>query len=225
MHMPLALTGAELAFDPTIHEYRHPITGVVIPSVTQILRAVGVSTDFDGLAAMSPTLGEAIDRKRDLGTAVHVGAHYYDDDSLEWSTVHDEVKPYLEAWIRFRENQQFFPIQRERRLYSPNLNVCGTLDAVGHCDKDRGRLILVDIKCGDPEASAARYQTAGYELLWNAEHSGMPLAERWSVQLTPEARIPYRVTNYSAKPDAWRDGQTFCAFVTTYFEQAVRRHR
>jgi hypothetical protein len=225
VHTIPAFTGADLIFSPELHEYRLPLTGDVVPSVTQVLRDVGVSTDFEGLKASSKWLADRIDHKRDLGTAVHADAHAYDDDDLDWSTVHPEVKPYLDAWVTFRENQHVFPLQRERRLYSPSLRVCGTMDGVFYRAGDPSKRILIDIKCGDPDAAAAQFQTAGYQLLWEEERPELPIAERWSVQLTPDLSVPYRITNYSTKPDAYRHGQLFRSFVATYYAQAARRHR
>jgi len=212
------LTGADLQFDASTHIYRRP-DGVVVPSVTQVLRAVGVSTDFDALKGMSERLGLAIDSARDLGVAVHADAHAFDDDDLDWDTVDARVSPYIEAWSCFRENTQLTPITRERRLYHPGLCVSGTLDAILIRPCDTTRRILVDIKTGDPDSVGARYQTAGYQLLWDAEHPDEPIAERWSVELTPERTVPYRITRY----DDWTDAGSFRAFVTTYHCQAARR--
>lgn len=218
-------TGADLIFNAERHEYRFPLSGVTIPSVTQILAATGVSTDFEELRGISSSLSDAIDRKRAIGHAIHADAHAYDDGDLIESSVHPDVRPYLEAWKTFRGNQRFAPIHRERKVYSRGLNTCGTLDGIFQRIDERDRRILIDIKIGDPEASGAQFQTAGYEILWTEEHPEQPIAERWSVQLIPGIRIPYRIANYSSWPDAWLHGQKFRAFVTTYWEQAIRRLR
>lgn len=214
----LAFTSSDLQFTAEDHAYRLP-DGRRIPSVTQILRAVGVSTDFDELRASSSRLAERIDYRRDLGVAVHADAHAFDDDDLEWDTVDPDVLPFLEAWSVFRENTGLVPITRERRLYHPGLGVCGTLDGIFYRERAPDRRVLVDLKCGDPEAAAARYQTALYQLLWEAEHPNEPIAERWSVQLTPTLAVPYRITAYAD----WTDLATARAIVTTYFAQAARR--
>lgn len=223
MHAPVEVprvwTGADLIFEPIAHSYKLPLSGVVVPSVTQILSAVGVSTDFNGLGAMGERIACAIERKRAIGHALHADAHAYDDNDLEWTTVHPDVLPYLEAWVAFRRNLGFIPTQRERRLYSPSLSVCGTLDAVGYQQTDCESRILVDLKTGDPEDAGARYQTALYQILWEDEHPDQPIAARWSVELTPDRTIPYRVHPYTD----WMDGATARAFVTTYFAQAARR--
>lgn len=213
-------SGADLLFTAAPHEYRLP-DGRHVPSVTQILKAVGVSVDFDALAGMSARHGDAIEQARALGTAVHADAHAYDDNDLEWSTVHPDVLPYLYAWATCRENLGLVPLQRERRLYSPTLGVCGTLDAVCCRPARVEHLILIDVKCGDPESAGAQFQTAGYALLWDEEHPDQPIGERWSVELTPGTTIPYRVHPYTD----WNDRAAFRAFVTTFYHQAARRGR
>lgn len=211
------MTGAALAFDPAMHVYTRP-DGSRVPSVTQVLRAVGVSVDFEGLKASSSRLAERIDYRRDLGTAVHADAHAFDDGDLVWESVHPDVRPYLDAWLVFRTASGLEPLTRERRVYDPALGVCGTLDGIFRRPETATRA-LIDIKIGDPEDAGARYQLAGYQLLWEREHPDQPIDERWSVQLTPELAIPYRITKY---PD-WRDGAVFRALVTTYYAQAARR--
>lgn len=215
-----ALTAAALSFNADVHEYRLP-SGLVVPSVTHILKAVGVSTDFEAIAEASPRMASRIDEKRTLGTTVHADCHAFDDCDLEWNTVDPEVRPYLEAWASFRENVRLVPTARERRVFHPALFFCGTLDGI-FLDTN-GRRILVDIKTGDPDDAAAHLQTAAYEGAYLVEHPDQPIDERWSVRLCPKNVVPYRITNYSRRLDAWRDFSKFQACVTVFHEQAARR--
>jgi hypothetical protein len=211
------MTAAVLMFDATFHEYRLP-DGRQVPSVTQILSAVGVSTDFEALMAMSDERARQIEAKRFLGTAVHADCHAFDDDDLVWGTVDPKVVPYLDAWRVFRENTGLQPMTRERRVFHAAHFYCGTLDGI--FIDPRGRHVLVDIKTGDPADSGCQFQTAAYEAAFQAEHPDFPIDERWAVQLVPERKgVPYRVTPYTD----WRDFGAFTAFVTTYNAQAARR--
>jgi hypothetical protein len=212
----LALTGGALIFYPESHAYYTPPGregGRRIPSVTQILRAVGVSEDFDAIERSRPGV---VTFARDLGTAVHADAHAYDDADLDHETVDPRVRPYLDAWITWRAKSGAVPLQRERRLYHPVHGYCGTLDGVFDLG---GQIVLVDIKTGDPVAAGAAFQTAAYEAAYLAEHPNARIHERWSVQLTPEHRVPYRIHQHGD----WTDFQKFTAFVTTYWAQAARR--
>lgn len=217
----LPYTAASLRFDVPSHTYALP-DGRVVPSVTQILKATGISTDFDEIAGISSRLAAKIDERRALGTAVHADAHAFDDDDLDWSTVDPRVKPFVEAWAICRENLRLQPTARERKVLHMGWFFCGTLDGIFLRE---GKRILVDLKIGDPEDAGCRYQTAGYELGWMVEHPDEPIDERWGVQLCPDLQIPYRVTNYSAEPQAWEHAQKFQAFCVTFHHQAARRRR
>ncbi len=215
--------GTLLSFDAASHEYRSP-DGRIVPSVTQVLEAVGCSTDFEALGRVSPRLAEQIEFKRNLGSIVHIDAHAYDDNDLDWSSVDPRVKPYIDAWKTFRENSGLVPIARERRLFHPVHKYAGTLDGVFEgLVRDRLRRILVDIKLGDPKDAGAHLQTAAYEGAWMVENAGAPIHERWAVQLCPGETVPYRITNFSDRQDAWQDFQKFQACLTVYREQPARR--
>lgn len=174
-----------LTFDADAHVYTRTDTGEVVPSVTQILKATGVSMDFEDLSSFGSRIRQAVDVKREIGTAVHLGAHAFDDDDLDWSTVHPEVEPYLMAWAEFRKNYPHLrPLERERLLYHPGQRYAGTMDGV----------------------------------FSDGQHENI-IKERWSVQLTPGKKIPYRVTAYTD----WTDFQVWQAIVTTYWAGHAQR--
>lgn len=211
-------TSAAVTFDPLAHIYR--LDGEVIPGVTSILSAVGVSVDFEGLKSVGRTVEKAIELKREIGHVLHEDAHAYDDEDLDWYTVDPRVEPYLRAWATFREHSKLVPVTRERLVFHPVHRYAGTLDGIfAHPD---GRTILVDIKTGDPADSGCAFQTAAYQAAFQAEHQECVIHERWGVQLTPGYQIPYRVFSYL---DCWRDFATFQAFLTTFHHQAARRRR
>lgn len=216
--MSALLSAADVTFEAVAHEYRLP-DGTVIPSVTQILKAVGVAVDFEGLASLGRRVADAIDLKREIGSALHADAHAYDDNDLDWSTVDPRVEPYLRAWATFRENIGLIPTTRERLVFHPSYRFAGTLDGIFLTQS--GERVLVDIKCGDPEDSGCAFQTAAYQCAFQAEHVDVVIDERWGVQLTPDRQIPYRISPYTD----WRDISKFQAFLTTYNCQAARRRR
>lgn len=209
------MTGADLTFDALTHTYF--LGDQRIPSVTRILAETGVSIDFEALAASSRGMASVLDRKRQVGVAVHGDCHALDDDDLELEKVHPDVLPYVQAWKSFRDAHTFLiPMTRERRVYHPGLRYCGTLD--GLFKGLNATPILIDIKTGDPASSAARYQTALYQLAWDAEHPEHPIGGRWAVQLTPDLAVPYRVHVYTD----YLDFATARAIVTTYHASARR---
>jgi len=215
--MSNALSTQSLTFVPERHEYW--LDGRRVPSVTEILKDTGVSTNFDELGAMSERLRGQIELKRDLGSALHADIHAFDDGDLVWRTVDDRVLPYLEAWAIFRENTGLKPLARERVVYHAALNYCGTLDGI--FERPDGARVLIDVKTGDPHDAAANLQTAGYQLAFACEHPDLHIVERQSVQLVPDRKVPYLVTPYRD----FTDFGTWQAIVTTYWQQASRRSR
>lgn len=212
----------DLTFDPVAHRSTLP-DGSEVPHVTGIIRAVGVSQDFAALATISDNLESAIELATYRGTAVHADCHAYDDGDLDWSTVDPRVMPYVDAWATCRQNMGFVPLTRERRVFHPLYFYTGILDGVmRYGDK----VVLPDIKTGDPESAAGHLQTAAYEAAHRAQHPDAPLIdERWAIWLQPGARVPYKIVNYSARPDAYLDFQIFLACLTTYHAQPGRRKR
>lgn len=213
-------TSRDVSFVADVHEYHLP-DGTRLPSVTEILQETGVAVDFDALAGLSHRIEQAIDLKRDVGRALHADAWAYDDNDLDWATVDPRVRPYLEAWVTFRENTSLAPLTRERLVYHPIYGYAGTLDGI--FAKPNGRRVLVDLKTGDPDSSGCQFQTAAYREAYVFEHRDedprMDPIERWGVQLTPERRVPYRIFPY----EAFDDFAKFQSFVTTYHCQAARR--
>lgn len=177
----------QIAFEPEMHVYRHKESGLSVPGVTSILLATGVSTDFETLSNLKHSLKHAIALKRDIGKALHADAHAFDDHDIDWSTVHDDVRRYLDCWVTFRENYAHLrPATRERIVYHPNLRFAGTLDAIFLQDSE----------------------------------TDIAISERWSVQLCPDKKMPYRVTPY---PDHYGDQLTFKAIVACYYAGVSRR--
>lgn len=191
----IATKTAGLHFDELIHRYT--LNGVQVPSVTQVIRLNGLSDDFAGVRK------DILDRARDLGIAVHAATHYYDEGSLAWQSVSDEVQPYLAAWIQFCEERRVQIDEMEQRLGHDLYRYAGTIDRIITADTARGRRrVLLDIKTGDPKAAGANYQTAAYVELYRHAHSEI-IPDRWSVQLHPDRAIPYTVTDYRETRD-WR---------------------
>lgn len=212
------MTSSDLIYDPATHTSRTP-DGRDVPHVTHILKACGISADFEALAEMSRRIGDAIEAARILGSVVHEDAHAYDDGDLDLSTVHELSRPYLDAWATFRVNLKLSPLVRERRVYHSGLDYVGILDGIFH-QRGTGKQILVDIKTSASlgNAAADRLQVAAYEMAWLDQYPDGPIGidERWVVYLRPASAVPYRVVNCSAEPGAWRDGQKFAACVTVF---------
>jgi hypothetical protein len=189
-----------VTLDEASHVYTHR-EGFHPPSVTTILGAVPPFLGrFDRVAP------DLLHYKRQLGIQVHRATHYYDEGDLDMATVDPVLAPYLDAWIRFRQEKHFRPTVLETAIYHPQYGYAGTLDRIGVVDVAEGRgLVLLDIKTGD--SSMAGPQTAAYAEAWTASHAGTPAdaalapLHRWTVQLHDDGR--YILTVHTSRKD-WR---------------------
>lgn len=168
----------------------HQVNGVPIPSVTQILKATGVSADFSHVDPI------VLDRKRQIGQAAHAATHYFDEGDLDAQTIAPEVIPYLEAWRRFRLEREFVPDLLETVVYHRTAHYIGRFDRYGYVG---GLPVLLDIKISDPDAAAADLQTAGYLAALVDERPDWAERDiaRWSVQICDDGR--YRLRQYPTR--------------------------
>lgn len=144
-------------FVPEEHAYLQD--GVRVHSVTQILQGVGL-VDYSHIPE------SILNHKADIGTAAHAAAHYYDENDLDLATLHTEVAPYVEAWIKFRNESNFAPRLIEQRGIATlrGMRYGYTLDREGVLN---GKDTLLEIKC-----------TAGIEISWGPQLAAYELALR-----------------------------------------------
>jgi hypothetical protein len=189
-----------LVFDAEQHTYT--LDGVVLPSVTGVLKASGL-IDFSSIPPRY--LEAALER----GRIVHQALHYYNENDLdvgEFVGNYPQYAGYLQAWIAFKEQRRFRPMLCERRLVSRRHGVAGTLDCLGEMD---GHGALVDFKTGNPEDVAADLQTAAYEAFareWAKEDAALAaffashkVVRRFSVRLKRDGA--FSVSPYSNPGD------------------------
>lgn len=111
---------SELTFDAATHTYRYD--GVVVPSVTQIISAVGLY-EFDYVSR--ETLRVAAER----GTIVHRCIEWYEAGELDESSIDPELEGYFRAWLNCREREQFPTVEAaECRVFSKPYWYAGTVD-------------------------------------------------------------------------------------------------
>ncbi|MGH9351245.1 MAG: hypothetical protein ACRD2G_03655, partial [Terriglobia bacterium] len=146
----------DFRFDSDRHLYL--VNDRVVPSVTQVLHAAGLSADYSTVAP------EVLERKRIIGEYVHKATQYLDEGSLDLATIDPEIQPYLAAYRQFINDSGFRPRLVEHRLVG-NINgmLCGgTVDREGMM---AGKLWIIDLKCIERLYPSFALQTAGYELL------------------------------------------------------------
>lgn len=143
-------------YNDELHQYK--FDGVVIPSVTQILKEAGlVNLDFIS--------EEYLREKSDLGKKVHTATELYDADSLDYDDLHPKLQAYVRSWQKFLIDYKITLKDIELQMFSNLYRFAGRLDRTGWIGKE---LTLVDIKSGSIQHSHA-IQTAGYEILYNQD--------------------------------------------------------
>lgn len=150
-----------LTFDPTKHEYR--FNGVVMPSVTQILKAVGLS-DYSHIPA--DTLQKAAER----GHVVHEIIELYERGILDESSIDPALRGYFESYLRAKDAGLLpeRPSAIEKMVYSEKYKYCGMLDQMYGDDW------INDLKTVRTPQPEIELQLSAY---WFAEHP-IPICPR-----------------------------------------------
>ena len=149
--------------------YKYPM------SVTKALRLAG-------LIDTSHSSQEAMDR----GTAIHAACEYWDQDDLEMSGLDDKIRPYLDAWIKFRKDSGCEILGVEVQIDSDTHRYSGRIDRHVKIGDKEG---VLDIKSGVPAPWHA-LQTAAY---------CEGLTARWTVYLSREGT--YRIVEHTDRHD------------------------
>ncbi len=200
-----------LRFDEQRHEYW--LGNERIPGVSEVLALGG----FDpGLERIDPAV---LTLAGERGTYAHLACEYFDRGCLDWDTLDPQLVPYVRAWAKFREVEDFTPILdwMERPIVSRRLRVAGKPDAPGY---RKGRPTMADRKTGTVIKPAMALQLAAYVLdvsadqpgatdgerhwpatpaLWTDDKPGFHAIERLVVQLKPDGT--YRLFAYDDPDD------------------------
>ena len=146
-------------FDSNSHLYT--VNGRPVVSVTQCLSAVGILPSFSMVDKV------LLERKRQIGVALHAALHYLQQGDLDESTVDERVKPRLDAYRLFVADTGFNPIDCELRIWPTvaGMQYAGTLDVTGTI---KGQPYLVDFKSNDWTPSP------GWAIQLSAYESGLP---------------------------------------------------
>lgn len=140
-----------LEFDPELHVYR--LRGVIVPSVTTVLRRTGYIN-------LDDVRDDVLEAARERGRRVHTALHYLLEGDLDLSTVDEQERGYVESAQAYLSVHVRRPIRMECRLWSDRYAVAGTADLIAlHED---GYVSIDDFKTGNPDDVAADLQTAAY---------------------------------------------------------------
>lgn len=174
-----------LQFDEEEHVYTW--NGKVVPSVTQVLKTVGLSQSYEGV---NP---ERLRIAGERGTKVHKTIELWNAGTLDWSTVDDEVGVIAMGYDSFREDFGWKHCQGELKGYSKKYGFAGTMDELGVIGTDWW---IIDYKTGYRVDVSAIFQLAAYRLLLKAwlkedkefHFAGLSGAENLSLDL--KGKVP-----------------------------------
>lgn len=185
-----------LEFNEELHQYK--LDGRIIPSVTTILSPL---VDFSKIPVAT------LERKRMLGTALHkcIELHYLDD--LDTSTIHEDVAPYFNAFLKFLSESGFKVEKSEMRVFSKTYGYAGTLDLIGTLNKER---VLIDTKSVAMLGQSVGPQLAGYKQAYEELNPKLKIAKRFALQLKPDGT--YRLPEYNDR----RDFEVFKSCLSIY---------
>lgn len=176
-----------LTFDEELHEYR--FNGVVIPSVTTIISAVGLY-EFDHVAA------ETLDVAAARGKVVHRCIEWYELGTLDESSIDPELYGYFESYLATKAAGLLpeRPESVEKRLFSRRFRYAGTLDQMFENDW------INDIKTGLPGAEHG-LQLSAY---WLAEYEDINCrpSRLTGTYLNRDGSVG-KVLDYPYEPLAW----------------------
>lgn len=164
----------KITLEESTHIYTNEATGLIVPSVTQVIDAV-FPFKYGNKRAMQ------------RGKAVHKAADLIDARILNWDSVHAEIKGYVHAYEKFRAEVKPRYVATEELVYNERHGYCGTLDR-------RTDRILYDIKTGGKSFTHG-IQTAGY-----TEAVGLKL-RRKCVYLKENGA--YEIVTYNDKSDIY----------------------
>jgi L-ascorbate metabolism protein UlaG (beta-lactamase superfamily) len=173
--------GVSLTFREDIHEYRYG--GVVVPSVTQILKPL---VDYSHVPA------DALEKARQEGVAIHKTVELECKGDLDEDALPDWLRPYLSAWRKFVLEAGFVLEASEERVYHPGHHYAGTLDLRGATRNHKQAVI--DIKRSFAAGPAIGVQTAAY-----ANAIGWQKAARFGLQLRADGT--YRLREFNDPTD------------------------
>lgn len=145
-----------ITFNEERHEYR--VDGTVIPSVTQIL-------DSNGFSNFSDVPFDILEMSRKFGKAVHKAIELKCKGTLDESSLHEAIIPYVKSWENFVKDFEYQSSISELRGYNEKYRFCYTFDQQGTIKfKGKFQLCMIDIKTGSPSNAHKVQINGGYAL-------------------------------------------------------------
>jgi|GEM_PF-743744 len=184
-----------LSFDPQTHTYF--LDGTECAGLTKTLQDVGIyNYSFINQATLQ--------RAAKFGSAAQKACELWDMGTLNMKTLAAPLVPYLESWIKFREEFGFVPVDIEKPTYSLRYRFACMPDRFGFITKGNlanKALACVEIKSGLLLPGAA-IQTAAQVLARNEMNPGNKAKKRLVIGLREGSYVAEEFSN-EADASTW----------------------
>ena len=131
---------------------------------------------------------------RERGSAIHKAIQLYEEDDLDLESVDPNVMGYFDAYLKFKDEKKWRPMETELHVFDPVRGFAGTLDAIGYL---KNRVTLVDYKTG-PLTRQVGIQLSGYAIGLKVAHSNTIVQGLVGVQLKHDGT--YKIKSYPFEP-------------------------
>lgn len=163
-------------FDPVTHIYH--VEGEYCLSTSDVISLAGLS-DYSAVPL------DSLERARMRGTRLHQCIHYFEENDLDLEDIDDELFPFFQQYLRWKEESGFVPIPPfEKAIVYPHLDMhigCH-LDLRGYMPH-KG-LYVLDAKTTYPNSGAAKKQT---HLRWRMQLESYKMASHSDVEFWDSA--------------------------------------
>jgi hypothetical protein len=183
-----------LTFDEIRHTYQLEPSGMILPSVSKILRESGLAPD---LSQIPPAILETARRR---GIAVHAIAEVIDgggDPDIE-----PGLEPYADAYRLFLRESGYRPEKTEHMVYHPELLYAGRLDSGGWMNQQR---FIIDRKAtADMDRVATPVQLAAYTGAYLAMTPGEHVEMMAGLHLRRDGTYRLHVWDFESYWETWQ---------------------
>jgi hypothetical protein len=188
-----------IKFDAVNHQYHTP-DGRACPSVTQVLPELPEHLKYNQ---------NFID-KTELGTRVHFATQVIDcggaplkpitlhvlntkclpdDPDVPFAKYQEQDVPYVNAWIKCRQQHKMDIRAVEKRVFSVKYDYAGAVDRVAVIED---ALTIIDIKTVTELSPTVALQLAGYAIAYMEENGIKYPPDRVAVQLKPDGTFVWK---------------------------------
>lgn len=168
----------EILFDEEPHTYT--FRGKRYESVTQAIRLAGLGDDFSHVPQ------DRMEYAQRRGRMVHLACQYYDEGDLNLASVHETIKGYVEAYVKFRQERPLKVVAVEQKMVNVDHRLAGTPDLICFIN---GRRSVIDRKSSQYMSKSMGLQTAGYKWLWNWNNAKTPIHDRYGLRLEKNGKF------------------------------------